>query len=413
MLVEKGNSKNCHVVVVGNGIAGNSAIKAIRNQDKDVNITLISRENLPLYSPCVFHKYIAGERERQKVFLKSFEDYSREKVKLIFGEEVTGLDTKNKEVYVGNKTIRFDKLILATGSNAFFPPIKGININGVFTLKSMEDADRIFGYPMRKAVIIGSGPIGLEAAVALKKRGVEVYDIEVLDRVLPRLFDYESSILIKNILERYGIKILTNEKVVEILGEEKVKSVVTDKRSITCDAVIVAAGVRPNVEIAKQAGLKIGKLGGIVTDEYMRTSVEDVYACGDCVESKDIISGENTLSLLWHNAKRQGEVAGYNCVSEKKRYTGSIDAVSIDIFGTYAISIGKISSNLKNKCDIIEKTDSLNYCRLVLLEDRLVGVQLITKTEDSGILLSLIIRKDNLKLLKEKITSKKLTLVYP
>lgn len=404
------------IVIVGNGIAGNGALSTIRRLNREVTITMISDENLPLYSPCVFHKYLVDEMEKQKLFLKNWEDYSKENVNLILGERVTRVDVQSKEVSIKDKSLSFDKLILATGSKALVPPIRGINQKGVFTLKTMKDADGIFNYPAKSVVVVGSGPIGLEAAIALKKRGLEVYVVEILDRIMPRLFDEEPSSTLRKILEDNGIKVLTREKVVEILGVKNVSSVITDRREIKCDLVIMAAGVRPNVDLARAARLEIGELGGIKTDDYTRTSAEDVYACGDCVESRDIISSQKTLSLLWHNAKRQGEVSGYNCTGKKRKYIGSLDAVDIDIFGIHATSVGKNASHFDNnrsRCDMVEKTYGSSYYRLTIVEDRLVGVQLITKTEDSGLLLSLMLRKDNLKELRDIITNQKLLSVKP
>lgn len=407
--------KDQHIVIVGNGIAGNSAVSAIRKQSDTARITLISDENLPLYSPCVFYKFLAGEKRRQQLFLKSFGDYSKERVGLVLGETVKTLDIKNKNIHSESKTIQFDKLILATGSQPIIPPIKGAHLNGVFTLKFMEDAEKIIKYSMKQVVVIGSGPIGLEVAFALRKKGSKVYVIEILNRILPRLFDEEPSRILKGIIEKHGIVVLTGERVEEIKGEEYVSSVVTNQREITCDSVIITAGVVPNVELAKEAGLEIGKLGGIKTNEYMQTSVEDVYSCGDCVESEDIVTVRNTLSLLWHNAKRQGEVVGYNCVKGKKRYTGSIDAVSIDTFGTHAISVGKTAFGQQDKenYEVVEKIDGSSYCRMLFLQDRLVGAQFITKPENAGLLLSLMIRQDNLRLLSNTIANKKLISLYP
>jgi len=136
-------------------------------------------------------------------------------------------------------------------------------------------------------VIIGSGFIGLEAAIALKKRNWDVSVIELLDWILPRVLDEKPSLLIRSILENHGVKVFTQERVTRITGNNKGKTVVTDKREIDCDIVIGAAGMKPNIELSRQAGLKIGELGGIWTNEQMLTSVDNIYACGDCIQARD------------------------------------------------------------------------------------------------------------------------------
>jgi len=414
-----GKLENMNIVIIGNGVAGNSALSAIREINQQVKITMISRENVSFYSPCIFHKYLSGEKKRDELFLKSLDEYSREKVNLILGKEVINLDPECKEIILmDNESIHFDKLILATGGDPVLPPIKGLNKKNVFTFKTLEDADNLFFHRAKKAVIVGSGPIGVEAAIALKKRGSEVYIIEILDRIMPRLFDGRASTILKNILEKHGIKVLTREKVLEIFGRDQAESVITDQREISCDTVIMATGVRPNVELARKAGLQVGKFGGIKVDEYMQTSVKDIYACGDCVESKDIVTGEETLSLLWHNAKRQGKVAGYNSVGLRKRYIGSFNAVVIDIFDMCAVSLGKavIDTQGESNYDVIEKTNDSNYYKLVIKEGRVVGAQFLLKNGNigsPGLLFSLITRKDKIECIKKEMYNKKLLFIRP
>lgn len=162
-------------------------------------------------------------------------------------------------------------------------------------------------------------------------------------------------------------------------------------------------------------GLDIGNLGGIKTDDHMMTSGEGIYACGDCVESKDILTGENTLSLLWHNAKWQGWIAGCNCVGRQKKFTGSLNSTNVEVFATQAVSIGRNASCFAQRSDydIVEKSDDSNYFRLTIVDDRLAGVQLINKTKHAGLLFSKMLRKDNLAELKEVILDEKLLAMKP
>lgn len=407
--------KGQQIVIVGNGIAGNSAAVAIRSLNRDVGLTIISDETVPLYSPCAFYKYLSGEMAKQKLFLKKLEDYAKEGINVVFGKEASEVNVGAGEVRVGDQKIHFDKLILATGSKAFFPPIKGVDKKGVFPLKTMADAEKVSAYPAKKVVVVGSGPIGLEAAMSLSKRGAEVSIIEVFNRVLPRLFDDQPASVLREIIERNGVKVLTEEKVTEISGDQSVKVLITDKREMACDMVIMAAGVAPNTVLAKSIGVEIGGLRGIKTDDHMMTGIEGVYACGDCVESRDIITGNNTLSLLWHNAKRQGGIAGLNSLGAKRRFIGSLDATTIEIFGTYAVSIGKCAAAFKGQTgyEVVEKTYDSTYTRLIVSGDRLAGAQFINKPRHAGMLTTTMWKRDNLTELRKIFLDEKLLAMQP
>lgn len=244
---------------------------------------------------------------------------------------------------------------------------------------------------------------------------MEVVLIEIMDRILPRLFDEGPAFFLQKILEDVGIKVLVNEKAIEIVGNETVQGLATDKREIDCDMVVMGAGIRPNTELANHMGLEIGQLGGIITNDYMETSVKNIYACGDCIESRDIITGQRSLSLLWPNAKRQGWIAGYNCIGEGRRYTGSFNATTIDIIGIYACSAGKTAADSGRgpEYGVIEKKyDSTYYC-LTLANQQLAGIQLITKIGHAGSLVSKMLRKDNFAELRKMVLDDKYLSLRP
>lgn len=385
-------------VIIGNGIAGNSAASAIRQYDRQAEVTLISEESEPLYSPCAFHKYLSGEMALEALYLKRMEDYSREAVRTIFGQKVFDVDGKAKEIRTGEKRFPFDKLVVATGGLPVFPPIRGADIKGVFALKTLKDAQAIATFEARSAVVIGSGPIGIEAAVGLRKKGLGVFLIEILDRILPRLFDERPALILREIMDDQGIEVSTGERVLEIIGGERVTGVATDKRQIGCDMVIMGAGVRPNVELARRMGCEIGSLGGIKTNEYLKTSLEDIYACGDCVESKDILTGERTLSLLWPSAKRQGWIAGSNCVGAQKKFIGSFGATNLELLGGFAVSAGRIGESFQDTVayETVEGAHGPAYYKLIIFEDQLVGIQLINRSQHAGLLFSRMLRRDHL-----------------
>ncbi len=399
------------VIILGNGVAGNTAASTIRHLDSLVEITIISEETYPEYTACALPHYLAGEFERQALFLKTEQDYSGEGIKTIFGQSVSGISPEEKKVFLGDKSLAYDKLIIATGSKPIVPPIQGIDLDGVFTLKSPGDADRILEGIGDTAVIIGSGPIGVETAIALRKRGARVYLIEVLERIMPRIFDEPSASILTVILEEHGIRVLTGEKVTNIIGNGRVEGIVTDKQRIGCEEVVLGTGMRPNVELAKEAGIEIGSLGGITVSRQMKTNLEDIYACGDCVETRDMANGKETLSPLWHNAKRQGIIAGYNCSGIPKVYPGSENITSLDVYGTQAVSFGSIADgNQDEGIEVIEKYAGDNYYRLIISQGHLIGAQSIGDAQDMGALLYVFLKRENLNKIKSLIKERTLPL---
>ena len=386
------------VVIIGNGIAANTAASTVRRLDSQAEVVLVSEERVPLYSACVLADYLGEEIDRDRVFLKKAADYSEQGLKTLFDQKATALDISNKRVFLDTGDITYDRLIIATGSEPVIPAIDGIDKQGIFTFKSITDADEVYQYGGKRAVVVGSGPAGIQVAIALKKRGYRVSLVELLEHVLPRMFDQYPASLLQNLLEEQNIEVLTSEKVVRFLGASAVEAVVTDKRQIECDLVVLAVGMRPRVDLAQQAGVEIGKLGGIKTDGHMLTSAANVYACGDCVQVKDRITGEDSLSLLWHSAKQQGETAGSNCAGIPKPYPGSLDMTVVNISDTQAVSIGRNLLGLQQgNVKVIEGYSKGSYYRLLVSQGVLAGVQLVGQARDAGILLNIMLRKDKLK----------------
>ena len=368
------------VIVIGNGIAGNTASTTIRRLDRQADLTIISEEAHPHYSACALPRYLAGELKRRNLFLRSKRDYSRAGIKIALGQKVIHISLEKKKIFLDSKSLAYDKLIIATGSQPIIPSIAGINLNGVFAFKLLDDA-----------------------GIALSKRGAKVYVIELLDRIMPWIFDERPSSLLRDTLEQHGIKVLTGESVTRIVGTSKVEGIVTSKRQIECDLVVVAVGMKPNTELAQQSGVDIGRLMGISVSRQMMTNRDDIYACGDCVETEDRVTGNSTQSLLWHNAREQGQVAGNNCCGVPKTYSGSINITSLDIFGTHAVSVGSIEaeSRQQEQVEVTERSGINSYRRLVLSQGRLIGIQAIGNTQDTGALLYALLQKDRLTELKQ------------
>jgi len=383
-------------VIIGNGIAGVSAATGIRRLRKKALITVISEEPHPTYSACILPNYISGETKRRHVFIKNRRDYQKEDIQFLPAYKVTAIDTECKKVVFDSDSIPYDRLIIATGSKAAVPHFNGVRRKGVYTLKSLRDADQIYHWNGQTVVVIGSGPIGVEVSLALKKRGYRVSIVELIDRVLPRIFDDFPASIAQKLLEAGGIEVLTGEKVVEIAGSKHVEAVITDRGRIECDTVILSAGVRPEVRLAEEK-LVLGELGGILVDDRMNTSVANIFACGDCAETKDLVSGCSAPSLLWHNARRQGVVAASNAVGIPCGYPGSLQLTGIEIFNIQAVSIGETAGSSMDGLEVIEREADNRYQRLVLSCGVLVGVQSINWDENIGGLLSTILRREKVR----------------
>jgi NAD(P)H-nitrite reductase large subunit len=399
-------------LVIGNGIAGISAAYTIRRLDKEASITIITKDPHPAYSACVLPNYISGEIGRDTVFIKAFRDHSLNGIHLKRTAAID-LEIGRKRVMMDpDEILSFDRLIIATGSKPILPPIKGADMKGVYTLKSLEDADRINSHEGQIAVVVGSGPIGVEASLALKRRGYRVFLVELLGWILPQVFAEFPASIIKEILLNGAIEVYTQERVVEILGSGSVQAVLTNRRTIECDTVIMAAGMRPDVQLVERV-LEIGSHGGLLADDKMCSNVSDIYLCGDCAETKNLINGQPILSLLWHSARQQGEIAGSNACGVPRTYPGSLNVTGLDLLGIQAVSIGNVETDLENGLDVIERKRDGGYQRLILSNGVLVGAQSVNWSDNMGVLLSAIVRKEKIKSARDLFASKRRRFAFP
>ena len=402
-----------HIVIIGNGAAGNSVASIVKKFDHEV--TIISEEVFPEYSACALPYYLCGEIPRQHLFLRKQEQYRSAGIHTIFGKKVSRIEGKNQKVIFEDGDLHYDKLVIATGAEAVVPKIAGVNKTGVFAFKTLEDADKILAYSKGKVVIIGSGFIGVEAGIALRKIGFEVVFIELLDWILPRAFDKKPADIIELILSEHGIEILANERVLQILGKERVEGVETDKRRIQCDVVILSTGMRPRIDLARSAGIEIGDLGGILTNEQMLTSMKNIYACGDCVESRDVVTGRNSLQLIWPNAVLQGKIVGFNCSGIPRRYPGCLNVVGIDIFGIHAASIGHTLAAFEGD-DHVRRSEAIyrnNYYGVIIKDGAITGAQFIGNTKDIGLISQVIRKKIYLAAINKTMSRRKLLITNP
>ncbi|MEM2110434.1 MAG: FAD-dependent oxidoreductase [Candidatus Bathyarchaeia archaeon] len=320
------------IVIIGANASGVDAAVAARKTDREAEIKLITKENLGAYSRCGLPFVLSGQIasfENLVVYQPSF--YRMMKFDLRTETTATNIDTKAKTVEVetrdGKKeTLAYDSLIIATGAAPFTLPIEGMNKEGVFNLHTLRDGERLANAmkEAQSAVVIGSGLVGLEATDAFMEKGIKTTVVEMLSWVLPRLLDQDMAQEIQKILEEKGVNLILGKHAGAILGDKKVHAVSVGGEEILADMVVNAAGVRPNVELAKKAGIVIGETGGIKTNIRMQTSAEDVYAVGDCAETTHMVTHRPALPMLGSTAVREGKVAGINAAGGYAIFPGTL-----------------------------------------------------------------------------------------
>lgn len=346
------------IVVIGGVAAGPKAAARARRLEPNADITIIEKDKYISYAGCGMPFYLSGQiREFEELFTTSYgvarkEDYflNEKGIKVLTGTEAAAVDRVNKRVEVidlgtGNHSfIEYDKLVIATGSSPTIPPIEGLDLAGVYRLNHPEDVLSIkaaLDESVDEVAIIGAGLIGMEAADALMKMKVFANIIELKDQVLPGMLDPDLAALLAMRLEDNGLELSLGRKVLKLEGENgKVTAVVTDQGSLETKMVIVAIGVRPNVKLAKDAGLKIGETGAIAVNEYLQTSDPDIYALGDCVENTNLVSGQKVYIPLASTANRQGRVVGDNIAGIKTKFIGILGSSVLRVMGINAARTG-------------------------------------------------------------------------
>jgi NADPH-dependent 2,4-dienoyl-CoA reductase/sulfur reductase-like enzyme len=341
------------VVIIGAVALGPKVACRLRRLDPEIEITLIDRDNLISYGGCGIPYYVGGDINDIEDLYKTSSHAIRNQaffldckgIKVLTRVEATEIQRQEKRVKVCNRDtgevqfLPYDKLVIATGAQAIRPQFPGGNLDRVFTVSDLHDAETIKGLmtegKVGKAVVIGAGAIGLEISEALTDLwGIETTLIEMEDQVLPTLLGKCIARVTAKELERKGVEVLLEEKVLEISkypSNEKLL-VKTSRKSIEADIVVLSAGVRPNTALAREAGLSVGRSGGISVDRRMRTSDPNIYAGGDCVELRNLISGENMLMALGSLANRQGRIIATNISGGQSHFSGTVGTFCIKVF---------------------------------------------------------------------------------
>ncbi len=393
------------VVIIGNGIAGKALAVALRGYEEPCDIVCLSAEKHFSYDPCSLPYYVSGHIKKKDMFRPALLRNKPISIDVRYNDPVERIYRHNKSVVTRNGlTYEYDKLVLAHGSVNFALPVPGRNLAGVFACKNMDDALALQAHKGGRAVVVGSGAIGVEAAEALKKKGYdEVTIIELLPWIVPAMFDEPAARLLEAGLKNEGINVHCEERLMAVEGTERCEAVRTDKRAMPCDTVVLAAGVVAGRELGEKAGLTVNR--GIVVDSFMRTSDRNILACGDCAESFDALSGEPCLYQLKHNAIEQARVAASTILGKGIEYRGAYPFSRINFFNTNAASFGATWRMLKDKnnAERLERQTPRGYLQLIVKDDRLIGGQAVGDTGSHiGLLLGAMWRGDSVDEIRSK-----------
>jgi len=386
--------KEYDFVIIGNSAGGIGCIETLRNLDADASIAVISDEKYHTYSRALIPYCLDGKIEFDKMYYRPLDFYDRMRVDALLGKRAVKIDFKNKVVELDDgEAVSYGKLLLATGGKPFIPPIEGIDKKNVFTFVKMDD---VLGIEKavesaKKAVVLGGGVIGLMVSEVLRRKGLEVTVVELADRVLAPVVDKTTSKMVEDVFRENGVNIITNNTINKVVGEEKVEGVILkDGTEIQADILVVGIGVMPRTELVKDTEVEVNR--GIVVNSRMQTSVEDVYACGDCAEVHDFLFNAKRPLPLWPIAYKGGMIAAYNMCGIDREYTHATAMNAMHFFDLYIINAGLNVADDEEGYEIIKKFDEEKriYRRFALKDGKIVGMVLVGEVERAGIILNLM-----------------------
>ena len=347
------------VIIIGGIAAGMSAAAKFKRLSPNDDVVVYEKGDIVSFGACGLPYYVGGFfDDSNEMIARTPEAFREAGVEIHTKHEVTNVDFSNKKVTVKNLNTNevleeiYYKLMISSGARAIIPPIKNIDLENVVTLKSMDDGNKLRELMSKeenkKIAIIGAGFIGLEAAEAAKHRGKEVTVIQLQDRVLQEVFDKDITDLLEEELRENGVNLLLSETVTELIGDGKVSKVKTNKREIEADIVILATGVKPNTDFLNCDEIKMIRNGAIVVDKYGRTSVEDVYAAGDCATINSLITDREIYVPLATGANKLGRIVGENLAGQNNSFQGSMASSCIKVMDMEAARTGLSEKEVLN-----------------------------------------------------------------
>jgi len=375
------------LVIVGNGMAAARLVDELAKVALGrYAIAVIGDEPRLAYNRVLLSSVLAGETASHDIELRPANWWRDRGVTLKYGCVATEIDVGRRELKIaGEESISFSKLILTTGSSALRLNVPGADLAGVHTFRDTRDVDLLLTLAAQKkrVVVVGGGLLGLEAAYGLAKAGASVTLVHLMDRLMERQLDVPAAELLKSLVERKGIEVLLHANTARIHGERRVEGVeLVDGRRIDADAVIFAAGIRPNTTLAKEAGIPVNR--GIVVDDHLQTAVRDVFAIGECAEHRGICYG------LVEPAYEQARVLARHLAGAISAYGGSVVATNLKVSGVSVFSAGDFMGAEGSETIVLSDINHGTYKKLVIAEGKLTGAVLIGDVADALWYLELI-----------------------
>ena len=358
------------VIIVGNGLAGIISAKTLRELDKKVEIEIFAEEKYHYYPRPNLIEFLAGTIPFERMFAFPQEWYREQNINIHLGKPVTRIFPDSQEIEVaGGKKEKYESLLLANGSFSFIPPFKGTDKKGIFALRTLDDAVELLEYLKnhQRVVVIGGGLLGLEIARAMKSRGARVDVVEFFDRLLPRQLDIQGASLLKAQIENMGINVHLGLATEEILGQNDVRGLrFKGEREIEMDMAIVAAGVRSNIRLAKEAGLETDR--GLVTDDYLQSSNPKIFGAGDVIQHRGRVYGIIPSSF------NQARVVASNILGKKEKYEGTVPSNTLKVAGLDLTSVGLVNPEEGTSEEFRkEKKEEGIYKKVVIQKGVVVG----------------------------------------
>lgn len=375
-------------VIIGNGIAAAGCIEGIRSIDAESHIVVVSKESHPVYCRPLISYYLEGKTALDKIGYRSDDFYTKNGCEVLYNETAIRIYDENKTVVLSKgSTIPFSELCVAAGSSPFVPSFNGLDsVKNRFFFMTLDDAlalEKAIS-PESRVLIIGAGLIGLKCAEGLRNRVKSITVCDLADRILSSILDEDTAPMVQKFLEMHGVDFCLSDSVARL---DRGKAIMKRGKVIDFDILVTAVGVRANTALVAEIGGKINR--GIVVNDKMQTSLDHVYAAGDCTEGVDISLGDNRVLALLPNAYMQGFTAGVNMAGGTKVFDNAIPMNSIGLFGLHIMTAGSYISEEDGGTVYMQKDDT--SCKKFFVRDGLLkGYILVDKVERGGIYTSLI-----------------------
>jgi nitrite reductase (NADH) large subunit len=387
-----------NVLILGNGLAGTLAAKTLRELDPAVAIEVLAEERHAYYPRPNLIEYLAGRRTRDGIFAFPEGWAERQRIGHRLGERATRILPAEKKVETASGSVLpYDALLLATGARAALPPLPGVDKRGVFTLRSLDDADALLGHLEGggRVAVLGGGLLGLEIARALRGRGVEVEVVEFFDRLLPRQLDLPAASVLRAQLEKAGISVRLGAVAKEILGDGSVRGLRFETGpNLETEAVVIAAGVKPEMGLAAEAGLQVGR--GIIVDDQMRTSGPGIFAAGDAAEHRG-----RTYGII-PAAFEQARVAASAILGLDRTYGGTVPFNTLKVAGLFVTSAGEIDAVGPGLESHVRSDPASGLHKKIVLQDgRLIGAIWMGTTKGAAEIARLVALKRDVDTIKK------------